>query len=213
MSKTILIVANGKSIDPVKAMEIASRADIIVAADGGALFCSEINLKPDFIIGDLDSVPETIMKSFPQEQLLQKKDQDLTDLQKALELALQLEAGRIMIINSQGFRTDHAAVNLLIFHSFSRSEILEIYDDFGVMRILLPGKHEFSCFRDQTISLFSLQKITGLTLKGFQFPLTEQSFTHPFIGISNRTISQKVSISFTTGKLFFYKLDGQKSKK
>ena len=207
MSKKILIVANGAPLDPDKARQIASRADIIIAADGGARYCQEINLVPDFILGDFDSLPDNTENTFPLAQLLHRPQQDFTDLQKALDFSLKMNPQKLTVINSQGFRTDHAAVNLLIFQVFSQPQILEIYDDHGFMQILRPGDHEFKCQPDQTISLFSLQPISNLSLDGFLFPVRKKSFEPFFLGISNKTIAEKISLHFSAGNLFIYWLN------
>jgi thiamine pyrophosphokinase len=206
MKDTILIIANGEHLSKEKTIKIVSSSDIIIAADGGAQFCHDHSINPDHIIGDLDSITEEVKNSFRESSFIHRPDQNLTDLQKAMKFSLTVKPARIRIINALGLRTDHSVTNLMIFHSFKKPDILEIYDNYGRMKILLPGRHQLNFPKGQTISLFSLQPIGDLTLEGFFYPLTLQSFDHPFFGISNCTISEQVSISFSRGKLFLYEL-------
>ncbi|MFC1887508.1 thiamine diphosphokinase [Candidatus Cloacimonadota bacterium] len=204
MANTILIVANGEHIPPQKSKEIASTADLIIAADGGAEYCRENSIKFDYLIGDLDSLDDEFLTNIPSTKIIHNSDQNFTDMQKALAFCDNKAPVKIKIINSLGLRIDHSMINLLIFNSYRKPQILEIFDNFGHLRILLPGEHTLSFRKGQIISLFALIPVNNLTLAGFLYPVSQQSFQQPFIGISNKTSEEKVKISFTSGKLFLY---------
>ncbi|MBT6994792.1 MAG: thiamine diphosphokinase, partial [Candidatus Cloacimonetes bacterium] len=111
----IAIVCNGKRIDNLT--EILKNVDTVIAADGGANFCLDNNISPDFIIGDLDSIK--LNCKIKNESLIQITDQNLTDLQKSLNFAEKLNPTEILVISAFGKREDHSIANLLIFQNFS----------------------------------------------------------------------------------------------
>ena len=54
----IIILANGYLPDLEKARAIIRADDTLIAADGGTRHALALGLKPDLIIGDLDSITE-----------------------------------------------------------------------------------------------------------------------------------------------------------
>jgi len=206
MEKIIILVANGEDISREKALSIVSDAVLIIAIDGGAEFCRKIGVTPDYILGDLDSVPAEISAVFPGSEIIRLADQNLNDMQKALNFCESLQPDKIKIINAAGLRSDHFIVNLIVFDSYQFPQRLEIHDNFGVLKILKPGHHLINTKPGETISLLSFKPVCCLTLKGFEFPLNDADLTENFIGISNRSMSNKVSIVFKKGRIFIYRL-------
>ncbi|NQT64648.1 MAG: thiamine diphosphokinase, partial [FCB group bacterium] len=158
----------------------------------------------DYIIGDLDSITYENMEFFSESKFIEITEQNLTDLQKALNYALMLNPTKIKIISAFGKRADHALGNILIFQNYDESIQLEVYDNFGIMSFYTPGRYELKLQPGQTISFFSLTPINGLFLRGFKYPVNNSDFSHNFIGVSNIVINQKCTIEFQKGKLISY---------
>ena len=178
--------------------------DIIIAADGGANLCRSQRIKPDYIIGDLDSITYENMEFFSDSKFIEITEQENTDLQKALDYALSLNPTKIIIISAFGKRTDHTLGNILIFQNYDESIPLEVYDNFGVMTFYNPGEYELNLQLGQTISFFSLIPIIDLSLKGFKYPVVNADYSSNFIGVSNIITNQKCMIEFQKGKLISY---------
>ena len=87
-----LLVANG----PIRWTEdlavLATLAEPLLAADGGANHLGRIGLRPDAVIGDLDSISSGIRKFIGEERMIHRPDQDRTDLEKALEYEIKRQA-------------------------------------------------------------------------------------------------------------------------
>lgn len=202
----VLIIANGECPRHEILFGLAENAGTIIAADGGCLHCLEHQIKPDFIVGDLDSATPDLEVNFPESKIIHIQEQETTDLEKALNLALTLNPSKITLIAVSGRRIDHSIANLLIFQQYSEQVKLEIRDNDGVLRILPPGQHTLSLPPGSLISCFSLQPIRELTLTGFRYPLTGGSYDPTFSGISNITLETEARISFSEGRLFLYTL-------
>ena len=137
--KSVVIIANGEALKQ-KLKNFISDEDIIIAADGGVINCKITNIIPDFIVGDLDSIQLDINKYFPTAEIILNSDQETTDMQKALNLAISLHPKKIKVFSASGKRTDHTVGNILIFHKMIKlileeSIELEIFDNFGKMKI------------------------------------------------------------------------------
>ena len=206
--KSVVIIANGETLKQ-KLKNIIFDEDIIIAADGGVVNCINAGIIPDYIIGDLDSIQLDINKYFSAAKVIHNPDQETTDVVKALNLAFSLHPEKIKVFSAFGKRTDHSIGNILIFHKMiklisDKSIELEIFDNFGKMKILSSGKHEIKGEINSTVSLFSISPIQNLTLKGFRYDLKNQDFPNNFLGISNVYKSEICEICFDSGVLFLY---------
>ena len=203
MDKNIIaIIADGEKVNNIR--NILKDADIIIAADGGANLCRSQKIKPDYIIGDLDSITYENMEFFSDSKFIEINEQKNTDLQKALDYALSLNPTKIKITSAFGKRTDHTLGNILIFQNYDESILLEVYDNFGKMTFYSPGKYELNLQLGQTISFFSLTPIKGLSLLGFKYTIVNTDYSSNFIGVSNIVINPKCTIEFQKGKLISY---------
>lgn len=206
--KTVVIISNGES-HKQNLSNFISEEDTIIAADGGVTNCKNANIFPDYIIGDLDSIQLDNCKYFPIAEVIQNPDQDTTDMDKALNLAISLKPMKIKVFSAFGKRIDHTFGNILIFHKIIKQIIeesikLEIYDNFGKMKVLESGTHEIKGEIGSTVSIFSISSIQNLTLKGFRYNLNNKDFPNNFLGISNVYETEICKISFDSGILFLY---------
>ena len=87
----------------------------IIAADKGLETLNKINIKPDYIIGDFDSVNKNILEQYKNIPITYlKPEKDFTDTHMALKLAIEQGAKNITIIGATGTRIDHSIANIHI---------------------------------------------------------------------------------------------------
>jgi len=205
--RRICLIGNGEMPQP-EVMKIAlGGVDMIVAVDGGSGICRELNIVPDVIIGDFDSLPEDIGEIFPAAEMVTAADQNFSDMEKALVYALKYKPERINIMSATGKRSDHYLANLLCFDKFAAEHEgieLFIYDNFGVMRFLGVGTHLFQKRKGKTVSFFSLASMAGLTMQGFRYNLQQESFSDKFTGLSNVYEADECLVEFAKGRLIWY---------
>lgn len=178
----------------------------IICADVGARHCLKIDVSPEVIIGDLDSLdPETekSLTGMGTRILSYPPQKDETDTQLALQYALSLEPEEISIFGALGGRIDHTLANM---------SILKIALDHGVPARLVDEWCEILIIRDrcvlegeegQTVSLFPFSSaVTGITLRGFAYPLENDAMEigRPY-GISNLLVANQGVITIADGLL------------
>lgn len=111
----VSIVAGAKSICASKFEGVFDSSEKIIAADGGANHCFELDIRPDLIVGDLDSIFPGVLEDFSQQSEVKKfpKDKDQTDFSLALNEALQMGASRLNIFAWADQRFDYCLDILL----------------------------------------------------------------------------------------------------
>ena len=200
----IVIIANGEEIKQEIIKNELIDDPIIIATDGGLLLCRKLNIIPHYILGDFDSIPAEIIKEYDSSKLIPRLNQNFTDLQKALEFASSLNPKKIKIFAATGKRTDHTFANLLILAGYKGKAILQLFDNYGIMKLHLPGKHFIDGKKGQIISFFSLKSVTKLSLLKVKYPIIDMNITGHFFSLSNEFVSDKCSLEFQKGKIISY---------
>lgn len=106
-----VIIANG-TFHTKEIIEEVIRGKTIIALDGAANKLRKLNIKPDVILGDFDSINDSL--SFFQTKkvlIVPAKNQDFTDLQKGIQYCDTQNAESIHIICAHGRDEDHHQSN------------------------------------------------------------------------------------------------------
>ena len=90
-----------------------SKNKLIIAADGGADRLLEYEILPDKIIGDLDSISESVKKKHSK-IIIETPDQNKNDLEKGLDWIENHKYTDVTIIGATGLRDDHTLSNIFI---------------------------------------------------------------------------------------------------
>ncbi|MDD3306645.1 MAG: thiamine diphosphokinase [Acetobacterium sp.] len=180
------------------------KADYLICADGGANYARELNLKPDIIIGDMDSITaetRAFFKTIKFESYPSKKDE--TDTELAITHAIKMGADKVIILGGLGSRMDHSLGNIYLLKRFIDVGIeAEMVNEKN--RIRMIGKTTTFYFSTGTIvSILPIGGVVeGLTITGFEYPINEGQMTidKPY-GISNVTNDNTQCIAFKEGLL------------
>jgi thiamine pyrophosphokinase len=91
--------------------------DWIIGADGGAARALAWGLVPDLVIGDMDSLPESARSCLEARGcrfVEHPRAKDQTDLELALQFAVEEGAREIVVMGALGGRIDHTLANVLL---------------------------------------------------------------------------------------------------
>ena len=180
-------------------------ADLFIAADGGGNTARELKLTPDLVIGDLDSYVPGPERDI---EVLQDKDQETNDLEKALSYAVERQVEEVILLGASGRRLDHTLKNLSVMKQFfSAFQKLEMVDRFG-KTFLLPKNEEVAIpvKPGTAVSLFPLSgKVEGIVTEGLKYPLKNEPLENGVRdGSSNEAESSPVTLQYKTGDLLVF---------
>lgn len=204
--KHALVFANGELINPVAALGMAARADMLIAADGGLSHMQALDLTPDLLIGDLDSVtPDQInwAQTKGARVLRFPTDKDETDLELALYEAVQSGCKRITITAALGGRFDQTLSNIYLLNLPVLAGIDARIDDGRQEIILVRRATEVTGDPGDIVSLLPLSPIVrGITTRGLKYPLADESLIfYRSRGLSNEMLTGEARVEVQDGIL------------
>ncbi|HEX6972104.1 MAG TPA: thiamine diphosphokinase [Limnochordia bacterium] len=177
----------------------------IVCADSGADHALALGLRPDLIIGDLDSIAPRARAAFrdvPTRTM--SHDKDATDGELAVMAALATQAASIVIAGALGGRFDHALANvglLIAVAAAGRQGIATDGRQF-VFHLSGPGRWELSGHAGDLFSVIpaGADGLVGLSLSGARWPLSGATLpAGTSRGVSNEFAAARVQITLERG--------------
>lgn len=167
----ILIFTGGDFPDPEVVEELPS-ADLVVAADSGYDVALHLGFTVDLLVGDMDSISAT---PIPDGVKVHRhpRDKDQTDLDLAIELALQEDPERVVVVGGSGGRLDHEIATTGLLCSERWESIMEIdwISSRGRAHVL-RRRRVLHGDVGATVSLIPVGgAVTGVTTNGLQWDL------------------------------------------
>lgn len=200
-----LIIANGTPPATSIVRRLARSAELIVCADGGANYARTMKITPDVILGDLDSILVSTKKFFQSIPLLRVKDQESTDLEKAIEFCIGHNIQSVDVVGATGNRIDHSTGSLGCFKKFAHRVDLRMYDTVGFLT-LVRGTITLKMKRGEKLSLIPLGRCRGVSTRNLLYPLRDEALELGVReGTSNEATSSTVRVSVKSGTLLMYR--------
>lgn len=164
----------------------------LVAADGGADHALAAGVKPEAVIGDLDSLSEAAREWLGPDRLHRIAEQETTDFDKALR---SIDAPFVLALGVAGARLDHtlAMFNVLLRHPDRRCVVLDESD----LCFLAPPELALALAPGTRVSLFPMAPVSGRSI-GLHWPLDGIEFAPGGrTGISNRAVAGEIRLSLS----------------
>ena len=118
MINTLIVSGGNVEKDFFYEIYLNNKFDYIIASDKGLEVLDNCNIKPNYIIGDFDSLNEEILQKYVNDDKVKiiklNPEKDYTDTHMALKLAIELKSTNITIIGAIGTRLDHTLANIHI---------------------------------------------------------------------------------------------------
>ncbi|MBE0409329.1 MAG: thiamine diphosphokinase [Anaerolineales bacterium] len=182
--------------------------DTIIAADGGTQQCIALGLTPDIIVGDLDSLSPGDKKSLEakgKEFIVHPRMKDYTDLELAINHAVNLGAIDILLIGIMGGRIDQTIANIFLLTRSEWSQVhFSLVTDTEIGRLVRSGENlTIHGKTGDTVSLIPFSPtVEGITTNGLKWSLEEAELElGTTLGISNELSNHTANIQIHNGNL------------
>lgn len=205
-NRAALIVGGGKSPGPQRLKQLAERYPLMIAADSGIVALHDAQLTPVWVTGDFDSVSQAQLAEIPTDRLRHNPDQSNTDLEKAIELALELGVTTIGLVCVSGDRIDHTINAISLMHRFSDRAMFEFHDTHGDGQLVTPPGLTFTGQAGDRVSLVPAPGTSELSTSGLKYAISgTELYLGSRDGISNELTGAEASIFFEEGSLLLYR--------
>lgn len=188
-----------------------AKDDYVIAVDGGLGYCGILNVEPDLIIGDFDSLSEgeaqaleILRMEIPEKIITLPEEKDETDMLAALKHGLSLGYRDFRIYAGTGGRFEHTLANIqCLMYLKNHDAAGYLVDGTGMILVLQNEAIHLNRSMRGFLSLFCLGKeAEGVNVENMKYPLKDYRMTNDFpIGISNEFIGKEAVISVENGEL------------
>ena len=197
-----IAIIGGEGPDHEALKKIIHGADLLVAADSGLVVCEEAGLKPDWVLGDMDSLddPRRLEKYPPKMVCRFSPIKDSTDTELALALLLDKGCDEIWISGGGGGRLDHLFAIRALFERenspdrwFPGNVEIRCLKEGGVLSTALPP--------GSLVSVFTLgREGWEAESSGLKWPLGGLAWESAGVGVSNVASEGPVEIRTVRGR-------------
>lgn len=214
MASTIVVVNGGGPVAAwhLPALEAVSEGALVIGVDSGIDRARAAGLTVGIAVGDFDSVTARGLVEAERSGariVRHPTVKDRTDLELAIDLAIEETPERIIFVSMDGGRPDHELANLLLM-SDPRLKPFEV--DLLLGGALVAVVQERRTLTGRVGDLVSLVPIGGscfgVTTSGLEYPLRDETL-HPSHGrgISNVLVAPVAVVNVRTGTLLAYQPD------
>lgn len=202
---TCYIVAAGEHYAPPARPD---SGDMVIAADGGYDYLLRCGIRPDLLMGDLDSI-DSMPTDVPVIRLPKAKDD--TDTEAAIEHGRSRGFRRFVIYGGTGGRMDHTIANIQCIAGIAmRGGRGFLIGKDSVITAICNDTVRFSPESQGFISVFSHgEQAVGVTEKGLKYSLTDALLPNTVsLGVSNEFTGVESLVSVEDGILIItYPID------
>lgn len=211
MSKNALLVLNGKFDLTKKEINFLiqnKKIDKLIAVDGGANKIKQIEILPNLIIGDLDSLTKKNKKYYKKQKIEIIKhpvEKDQTDSELAIDYCLKNNFEKLYLTGVLGGRLDQQLANLNLLEYIMELGLEAKIISTNLEIALIKNQKKFTAKKGFRLSLLAQSKVVkGLTIKGCKYNLANKNLNRSQTrGISNLIESNKAEVKLDQGLLIY----------
>ena len=199
VKKNVSVILNGQMPTDYAIINQITNSDYIIAVDGSANKLFDLEIIPDVIIGDLDSLQNIKNKDI---ELVETPDQNKTDFRKTLEWCIEKNILNISIFGISGESEDHFLGNYYTLSDFGEKISWKAFTDFSVISPCV-GNKKFDSFKGQKVSLFCMKGSSTVNSKNLEYPLQSYPLKPSDDAVRNLSLEDHFTIESTTTILVF----------
>ncbi|SHH44376.1 thiamine pyrophosphokinase [Anaerosphaera aminiphila DSM 21120] len=181
----------------------------IVCADSGIKNLVNLNIIPNIVVGDFDSIDSEGRDYISKNNIKVEKylaEKDFTDTEAALEILLRQNVDEIIIFGATGTRLDHTLASMLLLSKLFGRVRARLIDNHNEVHYVREGIYKFYRKNYSYISLLSVTGELEYSTFGLKYEtnhlIVERSSA---IGVSNEIKGDSCEITVHRGEGFVIK--------
>ena len=188
----IILVVNGNLFKKNLLLKFLKNYDSIICTDGSANKIINLGLKPNYILGDLDSIYKKNIKKY-KKNIIELENQNYSDLYKSLLWIKKSKIKQIDIIGIDGKRIDHSIANFNIILEYISFIDITIFTEYGNIYTVNKKRIFKNCY-NKNISIFSASEKNKINTNGLQYELDNHELKRIYSGTLNKAINNTITI-------------------
>jgi len=196
------IIALFGDVPPLSVFEQLAHVPLI-AADGAASSLVNVDVFPEYVVGDLDSLDGDVLRALEGiSEFVPDPDQNSNDFEKSLRFAAAQLWQRVLIVGMHGGDLEHTLNNWSVLKKFAPSMPLAVLDR---ERYIIPVSSSFTVAvqPNELVSLIP-QPEARISTKGLQWELSDEVLALGVReGARNIAVDGKVEVVIHEGSLLF----------
>jgi thiamine pyrophosphokinase len=196
----------GPKVQVVKRLlETEVKDALFIAADSGFQAALNADVKPDWVIGDMDSLEDqSCLSAFPPDRVIRcQHEKDYTDTELALSLAVEKGCEDIWLIGGGGGRIDHLFGIRSLFERklFPLRWITDAENIFCIDADTTHNEVSRRLAVNACVSVFPLGNGPWeAASRGLKWPLAGLPWDRGFFGLSNSAVDGDFSVKVEAGR-------------
>jgi thiamine pyrophosphokinase len=187
---------------PALSRALCGKADLVVAADSGLVTAEEAGVRPDWVVGDMDSLTDlSRLDHYPPERVRRfPHDKDFLDTEIALNLLWDESCTDIVLIGGGGGRLDHLLALRALFDRprcprrwVTDTEDIQVVDEGERFKLFVPVNTRVSV-------LPMARGPWKASSDGLKWPLDRIRIDPGWVGVSNVACAERVLFRADRGR-------------
>jgi thiamine pyrophosphokinase len=206
VSNEVVVVVSGGEAPSRAAVSAVPEGAVVVVADRGLEHAKALGLEVALAVGDFDSAsPETVAAAERAGVRIERHaaEKDETDLELALDAAIDLRPGRILVLAGRGGRLDHELSSLLLLavEKYASAQIDALVGEAKVH--VVRGARELEGAPGELLTLVPAHGAAeGVRTDGLAYPLRGETLDAGSTrGVSNVFVASTARVALERGVL------------
>ena len=205
-----ILVGSGNYFSKERFFDEIKDSDILIAIDGGMEWFSKLNINPNILIGDLDSISKKTLEELKSNKSLiikkHSKEKDSTDMELGIDYLISNNCKEIIIFGGTGTRLDHTLANIFLLDKLNKKNIKGKIIDKNNTILIIDNNYEMKKELGKYISIIPITELgSTISLEGFKYDLNNYSLKFgSTMGVSNEIVDEKAYINVVKGKVVLF---------
>lgn len=197
-----VVLADGDFPRHATPLGYLKNATRIICCDGAAKALVGAGYEPAAIVGDCDSIDETLSARYAG-RIFRIDDQETNDLTKAVRWCAERKIRDLVILGGTGKREDHTLGNISLLADYAHFVNVRMVTDAGVFYPVLEST-TFRSVQGQQVSVFSIDPGMEITSSDLKYPLKKMRLANWWQATLNEATAESFRLEFKGGALIVF---------